>query len=169
MKPLDVDFRSHRGPPRWAWQFLGGLVAIAIGAGVLATVAHQRLAAVRADEAALRSRLNPPTAAPVTSAPPAYEASARTALSQAQAQWPQLLTALESVQIDGVRPVDVHISTKQRTVRVELEFVQFSDVLRYLDALNAGSAVPRWQLIQARNEASAGTAGSATAAIQAGW
>ena len=152
MKSLPVDLRSPNPPSRWAWLGLAVLALAALSVVVAAVISQRRLEIARSTNAALRAQVTKP---PGVSPPPTvfvmpYDASARAALAQALADWPSLLAALEAIEVVGVTPISIDVSVPDRQVKVELEFVDFAGVLRFVDELNAGEVVPRWQLVQAQ-------------------
>lgn len=168
LKPLPIDLRSRSRPPRWAWMGVALLIVAAAAAGIVAVVSHRQLQQMLAAQAELSRQRDAPQ--PVESIPvvpvAAYDASARAALAQAQAEWPSLLTALESIEIVGVTPVSIEVSTADRHVRVELEFTDFAGVLQFIDELNVGEVTPRWQLVQTQGTPRVSGASMATGATQ---
>jgi len=173
VKALDVDFRTRSTPPRWAWMCVGALLLGAVAMVAWALVLQQRLGERQAELARLRAAVaapGPPASAVVRKMP--YDASAREFLALATAKWPEMLAAIESVEIVGVTPVSIDVLPAERTVRLELEFTEYADLLKYVDALNAGEEVPRWKLVQAqmasRGSAAPSTAQS-TASVRGTW
>lgn len=158
MKSLPVDLRSPDLPPRWAWVGLAVLALAAVLVVVASLISQRRLGTLHATHAALRAQAatppHPVLQRPVVPVMP-YDASARMALAQAQADWPSLLAALEAVEVAGVTPISIDVSVPDRQVKVEIEFADFARVLHFLDELNAGEAIPRWQLVQAQAPARA--------------
>ncbi len=59
-------------------------------------------------------------------------------LAQHAIPWPGVLTALEAVQVAGVRVQNVDYSGNDATARVEVVFTAQSQVLDYVTELNAG-------------------------------
>jgi len=176
VKSLAIDLRSRRTPSRLAWWALGVLAVVALGAVVALMNRQRELRSLEAVRQSLRQQLaEPPRKAPVPPAPVRpYDASARVAVALARAEWAPLLTALESMEVPGVTPIGIEISAMERQVRVELEFADFAAVLRFIDELNAGESVSRWQLTQAQGTARsmgglASSGGAPTATIRAGW
>ena len=153
MKSLPVDLRSPNLPPRWTWVGLAVLALAAVSVVVASVIGQRRLGTLHATHATLRAQASTPPhpvlQLPVVPVMP-YDASARVALAQAEADWPSLLAALEAVEVVGVTPISIDVSVPDRQVKVELEFADFAGVLRYVDELNAGEATPRWQLVQAQ-------------------
>ena len=68
------------------------------------------------------------------------------------AGWPAMLTALETVDIDGVDLKAVEIVTAERSIRVDAAFPDLATLLRFIDELNAGEPMPRWAVVQASRE-----------------
>lgn len=175
MKPLAVDLRSRRVPRRAAWGFLLALWLVAFGAAAWAIVQHRDIVALDATLSSLRNQASEPVPVPPTAPIPIarYDASARVAFDQARAEWPALLTALESISIPGVTPVGIDVSAADRQMRVEVEFVDFASLLRLIDELNAGEPVRRWQLLQAQGagkpQGGVSATGAAMATIRGAW
>ncbi len=151
MKALTVDFRSKRIPSRSAWLLVGVMAVFALLL-VLWDVAQQhRLSEQRTELARLvsgRVAIPPPTRS--GKSPPPYEASAREFLALAETDWPSVLTALESATTIGVTPVSIDITPGDRSIRVDVEFLEYEALLAYIEALNAGEPSPRWALVQAQ-------------------
>ena len=139
MKPVRADFAPRTPVPRSWWIAVGTLAA---GAIVLALLAHQAsldAEAAFADEAALRAkRAGAQAQAPRVVHRPAYEASAREMLAQHAVPWPTLLAALEGVQVTGVRVLSLDYSGTDAAARVEVAFTVQTQVLDYVNELNAG-------------------------------
>lgn len=159
MKALAVDLRTVARPPAWAWVGLGllGVIAVAlVGATGFAT---KRLAERNADVNELRGLETAPASrpAPLPRKLP-YDDSAREFLTQATSQWPAMLVALESIEIVGVTPVSIEVSPSERSIRLEVEFADYSTLLKYVDGLNAGENSPRWVLVQAQASSRSSTA-----------
>lgn len=176
MRPLPVDLRSRRSPPRWAWAVLALLMAAAVGFALVGVNDIRELHALQAERERLVLLATKPLPLPAPKAQlvMAYDASARAAVAQAMTSWTPLLTSLETIQMVGVTPVSIDVAATERQVRVELEFADFASLLRYVDELNAGESTPRWQLVQAQGATrQAGTTAvatnSAAATIRAGW
>lgn len=173
MRTLNVDLRSRWVPPRWAWGGVALLFAIALALGFAAYRESQTLEALKARRAELLRQL----AEPVKSQPaPAqrmpYDASAREMLALATSQWPEMLTALESVEIIGVTPTALEISPAERWIRVEVEFSDYAKLLEYINGLNAGEPQSKWSLVQAQSS-SPSAAGQdpskSVASLRGGW
>lgn len=79
-----------------------------------------------------------------------YDVSARELLMLATSKWPDMLAALESVEIAGVAPIGLEIAPAERRIRIEIEFADYPSLLRFIDGLNAGEPVQKWSLIQAQ-------------------
>lgn len=173
MRALAVDFRTSSGPPRWAWSAVAVLLSVAAGLLGWGFSIQQR---IRADESELTRVRAEQTALP--SAPQAvirskmpYDASAREFLALATAEWPGMLVAIESVEIAGVVPVAIDVMPTEHLVRLELEFRDYRDVLRYVETLNAGEDPVRWALVQAQVSAqsTASAGASSVASIRGRW
>jgi hypothetical protein len=113
---------------------------------------------LRAELTQLREQAEQHQAPAATPAPePSYTASALEMLSLSRSAWPSALVTLETAAVPGVTPTALDIVPADHSVRVEVEFSEYSALLKYLDTLNAGLEQPAWELRQAL--APSGTAG----------
>lgn len=173
MRPLAADLRSRHPPPRWAWMVLAALLLAAAALAMFALKAERDLAASRVEELALRqdAAASPRPQLPRVQPVMPYDASARAVLAQAQAGWGPLLASLESMEVVGVTPVSIDVSTADRQIRVDLEFSDLATLLRFVDEINAGEPAPRWRLLQAQGAARVPTmsAAATVATILGTW
>lgn len=173
MRALNVDLRSRWVPSRWAWGGVALLFAVAIVLGFAAYRESRTLEALKAQRAELlRQLVEPvkPLPAPMQKMP--YDASAREMLALATSRWPEMLTALESVEIIGVTPTALEISPAERWIRVEVEFSDYAKLLEYIDGLNAGEPRPKWSLVQAQSVSPSGgkqDASKSVASLRGAW
>ena len=169
MKSVLVDFRRPRRPPRWAWFAVAVLGLAAAASLVVASMQQRKLNELRAQrDELIRAKANPPPRLISTPRPAPYEASAREMLAEATSKWPAMLTAIESMSIIGVTPVAIEIVPAEREIRVEVEFVDYATLLKFLDELNAGQPMPRWVLVQAQSAAAA-IGQKSTATVRGTW
>lgn len=139
MKPVRAEFVPRSPVPRGWWFAVAALAAAAVVLALLTRQASLDTEAARAERGATRAakdaaRADTPPAPP----PPAYEASARAMIAQRAIAWPELLTAIESVQVPGVRLLNVDFSVTDAAARVEIAFTAQSQVLDYVAELNVG-------------------------------
>ena len=73
----------------------------------------------------------------------------------------QVLHALEATLIQGVRITTLEINTAAAIVKVELEFGDQTQLMRYMEQINTGAEKPRWALVQAKMTRSANGGGQA--------
>lgn len=156
MKRLDVDFAPVARWRLW-WPFVlllallvaGGLASIqAWQANVRLTEAQEALSASQ-----LRSRAQ--KLAQAASAPAAPSAPA---LSSEQLRWRSevaklaqfdlngVLAQIESAQVAGVRARAIEVDPQTQSATIEIEAPSLSEVLSYLQALNADQTRWRWKL-----------------------
>jgi len=62
----------------------------------------------------------------------------------------QVLSALENTQIEGVRVTSIDLNPETATAKVELEFFDQVQLMKYLEEINAGEEKSRWVLLQAK-------------------
>ena len=150
MKAIVADFRTRRPPPRSAWLLLGLLVAMAGVALVGALWQRNEVRRLQQQLTALSAPRAPATA-PVQSKPPPYQASAEEMLREASSQWPAALTALETIKVPGIRVIAVDIAPAEMQMQVEVQFEEYSALLKYVEDLNAGEPARRWTLLRAQS------------------
>lgn len=92
--------------------------------------------------------------------PPAYLEDALTLAKTAAFPLQQVLRALETTQVTGVKVTSIDIHPDRGTADVVLEFTDHKALFAYLELINQGEPAPRWLLRQA-------TAGMVSAAGQA--
>ena len=132
----------------------------------MAWLEYRKAEALKAERDRLVSELNAKKNGPrpVFQKPP-YDASAREMLAYATSQWPMMLTALETVEVEGATPVALEIAPLERWIRVEVEFTDYATLLRFVDELNAGESAPRWTLVQARMQTPLSNGAKETASV----
>lgn len=163
MKAIDVDFKTMRRPPRWAWTVVAVLAVSAIVAAVGAANEQRRVEELRAELQRLKEEASGrDTPRVVEDVGPPYEASAREMLQEATSPWPSALTALETVKVTGVMLQSVEIAPREREVAVLVQFSDYSALLEYLAQLNAGEPEQKWSLVEARRESGSSAVSSAT-------
>lgn len=173
MKPLKVEFVRHR---QIAWWLPAGLcAALTVAALQQAWFAWEsRERAVTLDgeiarlsaqnEAAVRARQDSEAA---VYRPPPYEKDALAIARTAGFPLDRVLTVLELTQVLGIKITAIETSALDGEVRVTVEFADYGSLLRYLEELNDGEAVPRWSLLQAQ-VAQAGTSAN-TGVLVSRW
>ena len=180
MKPLAPEFTAPRRPHRLLWWAPGLLAAAALAAWALAwrdqaDLQDLRQQANRARAAALAQAASSAPATPQP--PPAYADSARELLAEQAAGWAATLLALERTALQGVTPIAIEVQSRERSARIEVEFTDYAELMRYLEQLNAGASVAEWSLLSAQRSgaAAAGTpaaaagAGNSTAVLMRRW
>jgi len=174
VRPLKVEFAP---PPRaaiWLWaatcvalgviamhQFWSGWQAYgrvqALQAEIARASEEQKLAQQRAQEAELARERDKPDAREVAAA-----------LRLMRFPLDQVLRALESTRITGVRVVNLDIDAAAGSVRVDLEFEADEALFEYLETINLGEPTPRWKLVTAKWR-EAGSSAPSTATIASQW
>lgn len=147
MRAIDVEFlRLGATSLRRYWIAAALLLILATVFALVATSFRQQIGR------------HPPTindqraavAAPVIEAAE-YAVDAAQLAKAARADLAGVFASLESAQVQGLRVSTLEVNTAERQVRIELELRQTSDLLRYLDAINAGEpADSRWTLVHAQ-------------------
>ncbi len=152
MKPVQVDFRSRRGPARGLWVLTAVWWALAAALGVGAANTHQQVKQLRVQSAAMRNA-QAMTTTPAEVEPRAvpYEASAQEMLHELSSKWPRMLIALEGTKAAGVSIMAVEVAPLEGKLRLEVQFTSYDALMKYLDELNEGEPVPRWALQQAQS------------------
>jgi hypothetical protein len=97
--------------------------------------------------------------------PKPYAKDAQAILRIASFPSDQVLKALEATQIEGVKVTSIDLSPEAGTARVELEFTDQGQLMRYIDDINAGESKPRWVLQQAKMQKQ----GVGTAVLSSSW
>lgn len=164
MKVVRADFKTPSRPSRALWLACAVLASLALAATGWAW--HQwREVDVQREllREAIAQRDAVPAAAPVAIAPTPYDASARELLAERAIPWPQALTTLEATAVVGVTPVSVEFGNGDKSIRLEVSFVDYGSLLEYLNALNAGEPELRWKLAQSQAQSAPG--GVSTAVI----
>jgi hypothetical protein len=170
VRQLPVEFAPQRQTGKWVWACIA-LAALAV-AGIQADKAIDLRAlfqaeASRANELAAQLAAARQAVLPIKiAAPPPYAADARALANLASFDWGRVLTAVESVQMAGVRVLAIEISASEQQAKVELELSDAGALPKYLEAINAGEPKARWTLVQTQ----LGASGSTTSAtIQSRW
>lgn len=164
MRPLHPEFLPVAPPPRWVAWVLALLAVAAMALWGAAWFARAEVQRLQRQLAALNAP--PPAPIPSPAVAPPYEESAREMLRERELEWAATLRALENVAMVGVTPTSVDLVVRERSARVEVEFVDHGALLKYLEALNAGYVVPQWHLLSTQ----AGAAGAmASATLQRRW
>jgi hypothetical protein len=166
VKPVIADFSQHSAPSRTLWGLLGVAAALSVAAAAWTWHEWRELETQRAllrDTVARQAAT--PAAAPIGRAPPPYQASAREMLMERAAPWPQALTMIEATAIVGVTPAAVEFAASDKTIRLEVTFADYSKLLEYVDALNAGEPELRWSLQQSQAQAGGASSAVITASL----
>lgn len=167
MTPLNIEFAPPRRISPWLWAVLIGLPAM-VGAqqGLQAWQAQTRLRLAERDIAALTQQLAENDIARrdamLGTERPAYEADAQEIAKMAAFPVDQVLTAVESARVQGVRLVGLDLSAVEGTARAELEFSTHEALMQYIEEINAGESAPRWTLNQIQSAQGAGAGSAAT-------
>jgi len=171
MTPLSIDF-ARRPPVRlWLWASLLAALLVAIShSGCTAWQLQQELRAARQQEAEARTRYDTLIQARRNSelaaqSRPPYERDALLLARTASFDWNGPFAALESTRIEGIRVLAIDASATESSVHVDLEFAEAQQLLRYLDAINAGEPPWRWMLARAQAPA-AGALGQASIEVK---
>jgi hypothetical protein len=110
---------------------------------------RRQIEAERAAAQALAAAASAAVIAPRSTVKP-YEASAREMLAQATTPWPVALSALESVQLPGVRVLRFDYIASEARVSVALHLTEQRQAVDYVNELNTGvpaeGAAWRWTL-----------------------
>jgi hypothetical protein len=169
---VQADFVEQRGTPRWWWGLIAAALCVAAVLWWDAAQSSRHADELRA-QAAARSKaeldsLRTPRG--VATLPKPYDASAREFLRQHETPWPQLLGAIESVDVPGVRFISVEYVAAEPHARVEIKVPQQATVVEIVNGLNAGlpemGLAWRWSVVrveQMRGE------GGARALLGARW
>jgi hypothetical protein len=173
MRPMRADFALPRAVSAWWWSAIGAAVSLA-GALAWDRVSTIRsITGLRAEQVAhddsIRAMREASVVVPPT-APKAYDLSAREMLHQHGTPWPRLLDAMETVDLQGVRVVNLDYAAAEGQARVEIAVAQQALALDYVTALNSGlphSGVAwRWSVLRIEQ----GRAdGAARAVLLARW
>lgn len=174
MRSLDIDFapRVAGNATKFAWWTAAfALLGFVFALWLDVWRAGLDLETRRADIAALSHRIEQasrgPAAPPAASAPPFYAADA-VAVAQISGFPAQLaLAAVEGVVVRGVNVVAIHLDAVRRQARLEVEFVDYLALLNYVDQLNGGDPVRRWELSNAN--AQSGESASPRATVLGRW
>lgn len=176
MRALNAEFAPPRRMPAWVWIGLSiACLVIAGHQGREAWQLHQQVASMRKEAVALSAQIEASRQAQREAeerarTPPPYAKDAAAIAKMAAFPLDRVLRVLETVRVEGVRLTSLDISTSEGTVRAELAYSNLDVLLRYVDDLNAGEAVPRWRLLQAQTAVQGPTSGPAgTATITSEW
>ena len=58
-----------------------------------------------------------------------------------------MLTACESVEVEGALPIALEVAPAELWIRVEVEFSDHAKLLEYIDGLKPGEPRPNWSLV----------------------
>lgn len=165
---------SFADPSPWR-QRVVGLFSLAAVAATLALAAlswqdYQTLQALRLERARQQAReqdlrVRQQQALEAARAPKPYQKEAEQLWRTAAFPWQGVLHALESSLRPGVRLTRLDVAAQEGKVTIELEFTSQDELLKYIEALNAGDARRPWELLQLRSVA--GAPGQASA--QSTW
>lgn len=168
MRAIHADFKPPSVPTWRLWAACACVFVGAIASSVAAWTERQNTATLAATYLALPAPgltqggvPSPPTHAKL------YERSARQMLSERHLPWPEALTALEAIRMDGITLRSIEGSAGNGSIRVEILASDHAKVLDFVEALNAGSdsmSDVQWNLQQAQVD---GLNGSAVAIIGA--
>jgi hypothetical protein len=152
MRRAHADFAKRFALDRRWWWLVVALFAVAGGLAWDVTVSQRRADGIRVELAAMKAASTAASAPQLPAAVPAppYDASAREMLAQHATPWPQLLSALEAVEVEGLRVVRVDYVASEAVARVETAFTRQAAVLEHAAGLNAGvpetGAAWRWSI-----------------------
>jgi hypothetical protein len=175
MRAPTIEFMPAR--PRWGWLSLW-VIACVLAAGyggwsgwqareVAMVLDRENLALAqeinKLNEDSAPARVSPggPSAAYLEDA----QSVARTAAFPLQ----QVLKALETAHVPGVKLSSIDIHPDQGTADVALEFTDHQALFAYLELINEGEPTPRWRLKQASTTATAGASSAGQAVIGSVW
>jgi hypothetical protein len=162
VKPIEPEFVPASVPGRWHWAVAALLLASAGAAAIHAIQHHKALEQARAELAAQQNHAGAPAPAPPPKAP-AYERNAQDMLRERSHLWPQALTALENVAMEGVRVKGIDLQSGGQGLQVTVWAQDHPKLLTYLEALNAGQTQGRdavaWSIEQTQVEAVGAGAG----------
>lgn len=152
MRCVNAQFRPNWRPSRGLLAGLTVLAACSVVAVGLAAWEYQRLAKLRMQVARLVDADHvgglPPQLHPI----PPYDTSARQFLRERSAGWASMLRTLESGATIGVTPTALEFNATDGVARVELNYVDSTELLDYLGRINGGVApgpgLTRWTLVQ---------------------
>jgi hypothetical protein len=173
MKPTRANFARPRAISAWWWGSIAAGVSLA---GVLTwdrMSSIRFIASLRAEQVAHDDSIRAIREASVLVppiAPKAYDLSAREMLHQNGTPWPRLLDAMEAIDLQGVRVVNLDYTAAEGQARVEIAVAQQALALDYVATLNRGlpdsDAGWRWSVLRIEQ----GRAdGAARAVLLARW
>jgi len=168
LRPIAADFAPRRTVPRWLWAS-ACLVLLLVAAPQawygfrLAEQARAVQAQVQQAEAARQLALRRRAAdARSHESIAAYAQDAAAIARVASFDAAGVLAAVESARVAGIRVTSLEINAVDATARLELEVRDASDLLKYLDDINAAMDAPqRWRLVRSQS-ATPTNVGSAT-------
>lgn len=161
MRPLRINFLEPSKPPKWAWWILIALGGIAVALHILASsmAEEARLAQIEQQRQADEERARAAATAQSQPNEPAWLAQA---LREARFPLNDVLAALENASGEGILLDEVFASAKEYSVRLNLRFASYGDLIRYLEELNSDDK-ERWRvesaaLMEANDHGMAGRA-----------
>lgn len=171
MHPLHLSFADPSPWRRRAHALLVlSCVASTLTLAVLSWQDYQALQALRLERVRQQAReqdqrLQQQKALEMALAPKPYQKEAEQLWRTAAFPWQGVLHALESSLRPGVRLTRLDVAAEEGKVTIELEYQSQEELLKYIDALNAGDPRRPWELLQLRSLA--GAPGQASA--QSSW
>lgn len=157
MKVLSVDFVPAKPFPLWGRVLILLLLVLAcVYQGKRAYELHLQLkqaqqALIQASaELAQLEQQRQAAEKNAVKPPPPYLEDALAVAQLAKLSVPDILAAVESARVPGVRLTSLDASAKDLSVRIEIEFDDQKALLPYLAALNAHASGIKWQLSQAQ-------------------
>jgi len=175
MRALLVDFAPE---PAWKRRTLMGVIVLSWLFAVAASwqawkdwralqmmeMALQQMQRLQAEKAAKERALRLEIAKPKP-----YAKDAAEVVQIASFPTDQVLHALEVTQIEGVRVASIDLNPDAATARIELEFDDAGELMKYLEQINAGDEKPRWSLVQAKMSKPGITGVGGSASLASVW
>lgn len=175
MRALHVNFAPE---PAWKRRALLGAIALSWAFACAASwhtwqewrtlqaaeTALQQAQAKQAEQAAKERALQAELAKPKP-----YAKDAAEVVRIASFPTDQVLHALEVTLVEGVRVTSIDLNPDAATARVELEFDDAGQLMKYLEQINAGDEKPRWSLLQAKMNKAGPAGSSGTASLSSVW
>lgn len=169
MKSIRADFVQRPAPSRRLWMACGLLAASATATAMWAGTTW-RFAERQKEQLhqALTEQQAPHAPPVVAESPRLYETHLREMLAARSTSWPQALTALETLTVVGVTPVNLEFTT-DGSVRFDVIFADYSVLLEYVKMLSASEPELRWKLAQSQLQGAAGPGGNLSATLIGSW
>lgn len=154
MRRLNINFAPKRQLPTWVWHSAAALLfAVALQQTGFAWKLKEQTASIDAQVASLRNKRKmteqqrrEAEAKAQQIAPYARDAAELVRVASYPIE--AVLGSLEALQISGIKLTALDISPRERAARAEVEFNDTSALLHYMEALNDGTALGRWSLMQ---------------------